>query len=40
MLPGRGSYNSTKLQGFNKYSFKSVERIRGEKACLLDVTFQ
>ena len=28
------------LQGLNKYSFKSAERIRGEKAYLVDVAFQ
>ncbi len=28
------------LQGINKYSFKSVERIRGEKAYVVDVAFQ
>ena len=28
------------LQGLNKYSFKSAERIRGEKAYIVDVAFQ
>ena len=28
------------FQGLNKYSFKSAERIRGEKAYLVDVAFQ
>lgn len=28
------------MQGLNKYSFKSAERIRGEKAYLVDVAFQ
>lgn len=28
------------LQGLNKYTFKSAERIRGEKAYLVDVAFQ
>ena len=28
------------LQGINKFSFKSAERIRGEKAYIVDVAFQ